>query len=67
MSYSLIPYAIELKHLRASVGSKKKALVEAVVKGIAYASDYLSLLKAGFKLLQVAGTAAVHCKAICPP
>jgi hypothetical protein len=33
MSYSLIPYAIELKHLRASVGSKKKALVEAVIKG----------------------------------
>jgi hypothetical protein len=33
MSYSLIPYAINLKQLRASVGSKKKALVNAVIKG----------------------------------
>jgi hypothetical protein len=33
MSYSLIPYAVDLKKLRAAVGSKEQALVQAVIHG----------------------------------
>ena len=42
------------------MGTKIVNAFEAVVGGIAYASDYLSLLKAGFKLLQAGATFAVY-------
>lgn len=49
----------ELATSGEGMGGKVLSAFEAVVKGIAYASDYLSLLKAGFKLLQAGATYSI--------
>lgn len=67
LAIALAPYIttaadkfVELASSGEGMGSRVTGAVERVVQGVAYATDYVSLLKAGFKLLQAVATAGIY-------